>query len=216
MTETDGNERHDRDPRGTLLREVAGWTHHVANLDRENAEVRTVELDRPVSIAQRRAAVAECFGGERELPISALAVVERTLSPRESYIATPLSHVAAIQSCWEFRPDAGVLLWEEPLSSGRPKRDGYIALRYYQVTPESLVLITLSLGVQAEPDVRGGYSVFSESLEPLEFPLWSNDYRRVMVDLVARPATDSLWMNIMPITTGMRVFEFFEATFRYL
>ncbi len=91
----DGNEHRDLDLDDTLLREVDGWTYQTANFDGEDAEVRTIQLDRPVSLAQRRAAVTECCGGGRELPPDAFAVVERRLSPRTPYIATPRSHIDA-------------------------------------------------------------------------------------------------------------------------
>ena len=56
MTSTDRTKRPDRDLGEMLLREVDGWTYHVASLDSKDTEVRTVELDRPVGLARRLAA----------------------------------------------------------------------------------------------------------------------------------------------------------------
>jgi hypothetical protein len=212
----DGNEHRDLDLDDTLLREVDGWTYQTANFDGEDAEVRTIQLDRPVILAQRRAAVTECCGGGRELPPDAFAVVERRLSPRAPYIATPRSHIDAAGYSWDFRPDYDMLVWRGTIPHIESKRGGSVGLDFHQVIPGGLVLITLSLAVAAG-ETGGSFSIFSyrEEGQTMEFPVYGG-YRMITVDLVARPTSDHLYMQIGIDETGMELFDFCEVAFRHL
>ena len=184
MKETNTHQSTRADSDKMLLREVDGWVHHAADLDRRS-KVRTVELKRPIGLAPRFAAVKDFVGAVSHFSPGLLAIAERLLTPRAPYQPAPLSYLNAWGRSWSLWAEANRLEWAEFGSPGG--RSGPLEFWFRNVTPGSMALVTIDLTVGVTgPGVNGSFELRSSAAAPRQFPV--TGFQKHIVDVVVRPS----------------------------
>ncbi|MBE7503635.1 MAG: hypothetical protein HS113_25765 [Verrucomicrobiales bacterium] len=195
-----------------LWREVDGWVHHVAALERK-ARVHTTELDRPIELASRYAAIKDIAVAIRASSLGIFALPERRLTPRAPYQAAPLSYLNAWGRSWSLWCEANRLEWAE--FGAADARSGILEFWFRNVVPGTTALVSLYLTVGVTgPGVKGTFEVRSSAAWPRQFQATGfNDH---IADIVVRPSDAYAVLVRLEPGQGVGYLAFRRAEYRPL
>lgn len=210
MTSSGGMERADLDR--TLLREVDGWTYHVANLD-QDAELQLQTFDHlhgPPGLGLRFDALQDVLGESvTEVTIGVFTAPERLLTPRRPYQAAPLSYLNALNG-WHLSGEFDQLQW-----TGDPSAAPELHIRFWNVVPGTTALITLRLTVGTGDPPDSGTILLQDSdgnnrLIPV------TGFKALQTDVVVRPQKSFAGVLVHPASSAVKSFGFRSVTYRTL
>lgn len=194
--------------------EIDSWTYHLGDLDR-GSELRKLDIQWPPSVQKRLGWILETVADLPDLKAPILTE-ERSLSPRQPYLASPLSHLETpgAGTVWQLSGLSNSLHWNAGWGFFGPELE--ICLHDLPDGAAGVVAFSLTAGsrkTSVNPEGKGSFEIFSALGERKVVPVTSGS-QAFLLDLFVkkRADLDAIRVRIKP-HSNLEFLTFLKMTF---